>query len=438
MTNLPPQTIANIDVILDLRESSFQFDEREKPFIQLIRFWNVIAKDLIGKTIIPGQRLVVNSQKGPFSLLILDTHGTSVISETVKINVVDVERNPEIRHACKECKKNNKITFGPFFCPVCREQKTADRLCEAHSHFLENKFTAYCMDHVPHCQCRENCPEIASFECDSCHRTFSDRWKKYDPNDPLTILCQTCYAFKFELCEDCKKEGKKRLGRVRCAFPIGNNDERHNKRICAIDHAHFWQIWGPHWQGIILCEEHFQRLRFASITELLWMMVSARAPSFTLRSKVTDISRLRNMISYIRKTECSWADMQKAIDILSRKAIDLKSSKYVQENLNRLMEGVTQAQNDFPQKEAQFMQAICNFYRPYLRSDPASIILSVSIKRAFGGRDRPQSYRISVKVGKDSYGRSMKGILIGKGGALINQLKQALSNYGVDNVDLEE
>jgi len=424
-----------IEVTLNLRNLNVKVDNLQG----LLKIWQALARDLIGKPITTGQRLELTGSKGKWSLIVLDTHGIASIDEKTYINVVDIERNPQIRHACKECKKQNKTMFGPFFCPECRRLEQPDRLCEIHTQFLENKYTAYCPEHLPRCQNSKGSDDPATFECDYCHKTFSDKWKHHHPNDQFTLLCRNCYSFLFELCEDCQHEGHKRLGKSRCAFPTGVGDEKHGKRICTLRHARQWQIWGPHWRGIILCEQHYQQLSQASSADLLWMLITAKPPTQFLRSKITDVYRLRNLIGYVRQKELSWEEMERVLRGLAERIEQYKAPKYVKEHIRQITKKVGEVQTNLPIIEAELLDRIRDFYRSRLRENPVTVVLGVTIKKVFWGRgNKTPSYKIAVHVGRDSRGKSMKGLLIGKKGTLVNQLENHLKLHAVERIDFEE
>jgi len=428
-----------IDVSLDLRQLKLKIDDRHSPKSALFEVWRYISNDLIGRSVSFAQKIELSNHIGQWSVFILDPRNVTVINENTKINIVDIEREPEIRHACKEHRKKNQIIFGPFFCPECRAKGIVEnRLCEDHVRFLENKYTAYCPDHLPFCQCREKCTESATFECDYCHNCFSDRWKRQHPNDPFTLLCIQCYSFHFERCEDCEREGRKRLGKSRCAFPTSNGDERHGKRICTLRHARQWQIWGPHRRGIVLCEQHYQQLSQANPTELLWMLVTAEAPEPYLRNRVTDIYRLRNIVGYVRHQEFPWRAMEQSLYNLIERATRFNSPRYIGQNLKEMIRKISDAQTDLPVIEAQLLVQVRDFYRTRLRGDPTNFILGVAVKRVFGGKGKPQTYSIAIRVAYDVSGKSMKGLLIGRQGVLANQLREALKLYAVERIEFED
>jgi hypothetical protein len=422
------QVVGPVDVALDLRLLNVKLESRDDFF----QVWKDLAGRLVGRAICSGAMLQITGLHGEWSMLVLDSRGVTVLENATRLNIIDLGRPPEIRHACKEHLKKNEEVFGPFFCPVCREEKSSDRLCESHAHFLENKFTTYCRSHLPSCQCREGCPDSSTFECDRCHKPFAERWKKNHPNDPLTLLCTTCYAFQFQTCAQCDQEGRRRLGKSQCAFPTGMDDERHGKRLCTLRHARQWQIWGPHWRGVILCEEHYKYLGQATPADLIWMLVTSRAPASFLRVKMKDIYRLRNIVNYVRRSELSWREMEHTMQMLGRRAAVPGIGRGVKDTVDYLIKTIGNVQNDLPMVEAQLLMRVREFYRSYLRSDPATAILSVTVKRAFGREGGPQTYRIAIRAGRDAYGRSMKGLLIGKAGALVNQLKETLKLQGVD------
>lgn len=419
--------VGPVDVMLDLRQLTVEMRSQR----EFRRIWGDIARDLIGKPATPGRWMELSGPKGAWRVLVVDSRGVPFISSETRVNVVDIGRNPETRHACEDCARLGRRVFGPFYCPECRERKLGDRLCETHAHFLENKYAAYCLEHLPRCRCREDCPDPAAFECDRCHRPFSERLRRPHPNDPTRLFCDNCYSYQFELCPDCQRVGERRLGKSRCGFPSGAGDERHAHRLCTIKHAWQWQVWGPHWRGVTLCEEHYRRLGSAEPGELLWMLVAAKAPAPFLRDKARDVYRLKNIVGYVRRREFTWPEMDAALRALARRAEHPAVPRHARENVEHLLKDLAKVDRELPAIEARLLAQVRAFYRPHLRTDPADAVLAVTVKRVFGRGGAGQSYRIAIRVGRDSHG-SFKPVLIGRGGLLVNQLKDALGLRGVD------
>jgi hypothetical protein len=162
------------------------------------------------------------------------------------------------------------------------------------------------------------------------------------------------------------------------------------------------------------------------------MLIAARAPASFLRDRVKDVYRLKNIVSYVRRADLSWPDMLVAMREVVERADRSDVNKSVKETATFIVEKITREQMRSPVIESQLLARVREFYRSHLRGDPATAILSVTIKRVFGREGDNQTYRIAIRAGKDQYGRSMKGILIGKGGVLVNQLKSALGLQGID------
>lgn len=432
MSELKSINSGTIDVTLDLRQLNIRLRDRE----DFHKVWNSLVRQLVGKPVSSGQQLQLTEQRGSWNMLVLDSRDVTVIDDRTLLNVIDLERPPEIRRACKEHAKNNETVFGAFYCPVCRDEKKPDRLCETHANFLENKYTAYCFEHLPHCRCRKDCSDLATFECERCRKPHAESLKKRHPQDPLTLLCQKCFIFQFELCSQCQNEGHRRLGKSRCAFPTGGavaaEDERCGKRLCTLRHARQWQIWGPHWRGVALCEEHFIRLPAAKPAELLWMLVVSKPPAPFLQGRVKDLYRLRNIISYVRQQEFPWHEMERTLREIERRALNQTGvHKSVRESFAHLLKKI----GDLPIVEERLLAQIRGFYRRHLQQvDSGSAILGVNVIRVFG-REPAQSYRISIRVGRDYNGKNITGQLIGTKGVLINQLKNELN---LETVDFEE
>jgi len=424
-----------VDIALDLRELKIQLDSRNDFF----RAWDeFLANRLVGTSIVSGQTLEFNEPRGSWRLLVLDTGDNSVIGKDTLLNVIDLARPPEVRRACKEHVKSGQNVFAAFHCRACRDENKSDFLCEEHANFLENRYLTFCAEHIPRCQCRRDCPDAAAFACDRCAKTFSVNYRQPHPNDPLTLFCNMCFAAKFESCSECKAKGQTRLGKSVCAFPTGFNGERCGKRLCTLRHARQWLIWGRHWRGAALCQTHYTSLPTASAVDLLWIIVSAKAPARFLQDRARKAHRLRNIISYHRKQDLSWNEMAQALRALEQRAkaaenrIAMDNIIQLQRETEESIKKIGEMQQDLPRLEAQYLMQVRQFYTAHLRSDPATIILRIKAQPVLGRRGEPPKYRLTISVARDSYGRSFKGLLIGKGGMLINQLKSQLNLQGVD------
>lgn len=427
MTQLISQQNPSIDIALDLRELNVVLRGRD----DFDNIWNGLARQLVGKPVCAGKWLEMTEPRGAWKALVLDAGNLTVIDGRTGINVIDLVRPPEVRHVCKEHLKEGQRMFGAFFCPVCRDAKAENRLCESHVHFLENKYTAYCREHVPRCYCQQDCEDAATFECDRCRKPFSENLKRGHPNDALTLLCNKCYRYQFELCSNCEREGRKRLGKSHCAFPLGTERQRCGKRLCTFRHARQWQIWGPYWRGVVLCDDHYNSLRYSSPADLLWILIVSRAPAPFLQVKVKDLYRLRNIVAYVKQTEFSWSEMEAILRQLERYAEE-QGGGGIKGAFTELLGKIAEVKIDLPVIEARLLRQVRDFYRrSLLRAEPESAILSLTVKRVFG-REPNKTYRVSIRAGRDYTGRSMKGLLIGKGGALVNQLKNELGLQGIE------
>ena len=130
-------------------------------------------------------------------------------------------------------------------------------------------------------------------------------------------------------------------------------------------------------------------------------------------------------------------ELERILVNLKDKSVQNNLPRFVQENIEQLLYNLKGAQSNYL-LEQKLLKAIQDFYRPLIRSTPENVVLSVGIKRVFGGQGKPQTYRIGIRVGRDQTGRSLTGILVGAGGKLVNALKDALKPYGVDGIDFEE
>ena len=127
-------------------------------------------------------------------------------------------RNPMLLYRCRVCG-----SYGPLRCGQCESEKRPERLCAKCAHFIEDELSAYCPDHLPHCNCRDGCSRPATFRCSRCHKLFGEHVRRQNPRNPEVDYCQRCHQLLFEQCVVCTAAGQieSRQVQVRLQNPLG-------------------------------------------------------------------------------------------------------------------------------------------------------------------------------------------------------------------------
>lgn len=407
------QQQATVNVICDLRQ--FNMDVNDIGGIQTV--WQQASDLLVGQSLVGRQAVDVQLPQGKLVLWVVDTTPITQVNKDTYFNIVDVLRNPNLLYHCRVCGK-----YGPLRCGKCEEEKRPERLCSNCARFIKDELSAYCPDHTPVCS---DCGQQATFRCSRCHKLYGEHAHRHNPRDPDTDYCHRCYQVLFEQCVVCVEQGKFSLGKSKCAFKTRTVENACAKPLCW-EHSFQWKIWGPHNRGVTLCEHHKQHLGGTDVADLLYMMLTARAP-FAQRGKRLSLPnpfRLRRIINRNRAVPLTFDQIGYALRLISSQVSDWgdqakRSYDYMFKTFSETVGGLTQVEMDL-------LAQVKSFYQRTVGWEAASQIVGLEIIDRFFKPGQPPRYRVRIQLGTAN-----KGLYIGRNGTTINRLRSQL-NIDVD------
>lgn len=408
----------SIRMILDARRYSDRVDTSEK--VEAV--WRQISPSLVGQPIHTGGSVSLDVQGGSIAFWIVDSDGTSQITNDSEFHIVDVLRSPRLLYQCAVCGE-----YGPLRCIKCEENGRETRLCSKHAHIIKDELSAYCSEHIPLCNCRDGCRENAVFRCRSCARTnrqyslYGEHVHKVHPKEPDIDYCQRCYKRKFERCQS---SGCTRPGRSKCHYQTRDKGEPCNRPSCT-DHSFQWKIWGPHNRGVTLCELHQDSLSKTAPEDLIFLIVTSKAP-FARRGRYQSMPnpfRLRRLINRHRSNPLTFNQLENSLKSIAPEVPSW--GKNAERNYGYLMKFFTEALGDFDSLERQFLESVRSFYQNRVGWDASSQILGLQIQDRFSRPGEKPKYRVRLMISGE------KGRLIGRGGAYMKDLRDTL-NLEVD------
>ncbi|MCX6580007.1 MAG: hypothetical protein NT166_07465 [Candidatus Aminicenantes bacterium] len=404
------QPISTVDIICDLRQ--FQTDVDNIGTMQEI--WQQLGDQIPGHQLLPGQPLTMHLQKGNLLLWVVDAHGLKQVEPDTPFRIIDLLRSPKLLYRCRVCDE-----YGPLRCTECEKAGRETRLCSAHAHTIKNELKAYCVEHIPRCECRSSCNEKATFRCRRCHKLYGDHVHRYHPHDNNVDYCQLCYRILFERCShpDCRN-----LGRSKCAFQTREMKDPCGKPLCA-EHSYQWKIWGAHNRGVTLCEHHKNSLRCTDPADLLFMMLIAKAP-FVHRGKLHSLPnpfRLRRIINRNRMSGLSFDQISYAINSMGNQVSNW--GRRAEGNYRFLSKTFNETTRGLSNTEETLLAQVKAIYQNASGWDAAQQITGLEITDRFFKPGQQPRYRVNLYL----VSNANKGLLIGRGGSAIKQVSQSLN-----------
>lgn len=398
-----------VDVICDLRKFGANVDD----IGTMQNLWQQIGEQLVSQPISLGQPLMVSLPEGSLALWVVDAHGVTQVGPDTAFQIVDLLRNPKLLYRCSVCSE-----YGPLRCIECEQAGQETRLCSIHAHTIKDELRAYCPEHIPPCDCRSGCTEKATFRCQRCHRLFGEHFHRHHPNDPTVDYCHLCYRILFERCE---APGCHHLGKSKCAYQTREMAEPCRKPLCA-EHSYQWKIWGPHNRGVTLCEHHKQLLGATDPADLLFMMLTARAPYARRgrRQSLPNPFRLRRIINRNRTTSLSFDQLGHVLKSLESQVTNW--GRRAEDNYRYMSERFYETTSGLSEIEADLLRQVRSFYHQAVGWEAAQQITGLEITDRYYTPGQPSRYRVQLYLNT-----SNKGPFIGRGGATINQLRTQLN-----------
>lgn len=401
--------LSTVNVICDLRQ--LRADVDDVGTVQ--NLWQQIGEKLAGQPLLEGQSLTVTLPEGDLKLWVVDARDVVQVEPDTAFQIVDVLRSPKLLYRCIVCGE-----YGPLRCVECEKGSHETRLCSTHAHQIKDELSAYCPEHIPKCNCTPGCNENATFRCRRCHKLFGDHVHRRHPNDPTVDYCQLCYRILFEQCSapDCYH-----LGKSKCAYQTREMEEPCGKPLCA-EHSYQWKIWGPHNRGVTLCEHHRRLLGATDPADLLFMMLTARAPYARRgrRQSLPNPFRLRRTINCNRAEGLTFDQLGYVLRSLEGQVSDW--GRRAEHNYDYMSKRYYETTSGLSDVESDLLRQVWDFYQRAVGWDAARQIAGLEITDRYYKPGQPPRYRVRLYLNTTN-----KGPFIGRGGATINQLRNMLN-----------
>jgi hypothetical protein len=380
--------------------------------------WRKINKWLVGNILMPGKAIEVPLDTGKVSLWDVDNQNRKVVTANTHFRIVDVLRNPTLLYRCRVCK-----SYGPFRCAECvkRLPEGEERLCSKPScaHFIQNRLTAYCPEHIPRCKCSTMCKNKATFMCEHCRKLFGDHFRHQHPQNKDIEYCRNCYSSLFEECAVCKQLGSTHnLGKLRCAFKSQSMADPCGEPLCW-EHGFQWKIWGPHNRGITFCERHKPLVCNTDPVDVLRMMITAPPPQQARSFSLANAFRLRRMLNRNRAAPLSFEQIGQALHALSREATSWE--RPAAQRYSETVRAFDRTLQNLPRKQEELLAQIRAFYEHTIGKETMQAIVTLNIVDRYVRPGQPDSFHIALYLNT-----SNKGPYIGRGGDIIKQLQAQL------------
>lgn len=195
--------------------------------------------------------------------------------------------------------------------------------------------------------------------------------------------------------------------------------------LCA-EHSFQWKIWGPHNRGVTLCEQHKRVLGGTDPADLLYMMLTAKAP-IARRGKQQSLPnpfRLRRIINRNRDENLTFDQLGRSIRQIEQQVPTWGNR--AQNSYRYMVKTFFETTNGLSGIEVDLLRQVRAFYEQNVGWDVAQLIIALEIVDKFFKPGQPARYRVRLRLNTEN-----KGPFIGRRGATINQLRNSL-NLDVD------
>ena len=242
---------------------------------------------------------------------------------------------------------------------------------------------------------------------------------KPHPHNKDIDYCAYCYQDLFGLCSVCSTQHKSVLGKSHCAFRTRTVEKTCNLQLCW-EHSFQWKIWGPNNRGLVLCNQHKQRLENTDPADLLFMMLVTPPPERTQYRSLFNAYRIRRIINRNRATPVSFEQLQRTLASIGNeiKKCDAETKRRYDEMVKSFNETI----NSLPRKQQELLRQVKEFYQQTVGKDASTNITRLEIKDCFFKPDEPPRYKVQIYLnnpGKKRY--------IGPEGTVVNNLQSRLN-----------
>jgi hypothetical protein len=410
-----------IELMLDLRN----YRERPKGGKEFFELWQKIEPALEGRRLTPGRPHVLEAgESGTVRLEVIDARPEDeMVTHHTAFAVYSVLEQPRILYPCQQCKREGKHTYGPFICEACGKDDRGGRCCDDHVAILDGSMRSTCIEQVPSCPCGRK----ATFWCQgrNCRRSkaWCDEHRHPHRHNRDVWYCRECYTLEFP---ECGHAGCANTGTIACEHVDPTSGRSCGARTCAV-HARRWQIFGPHAEGLGLCEQH-QGLRQFGDSDLIYQLVAgtaARRRRGWSRTHLPSLNAVRHTFLNVRGKPYDPSTLSQLFDTVAAKldrskGLEGEMAYLIQENAPRRKEGV---------KKNEEAQALGRQHFEKLRRVLVSMGLD-PIANALVYSD----FRASTNVLYVHLPQQLRGRLIGRGGSTIRDIE---TRVGVEKIKFE-
>jgi hypothetical protein len=240
-----------VEIVLDLR----QLLDPPESGPDLLKLWTALAPALHGRSLAAGgEWSLQHPEKGKIGFTIISVpSGETVVGPGTSFAVHSLLEAPVIHHACSVCAEARQRKYGPFLCARCRDEDKQTRLCDEHVIILDGAMTSVCPRHRP----KAANGEWATFWCSgpACRRrqvAWPETDRRRHPIEPSIWYCPGCYA---DLFPPCSGPVCMAIGSNVCEYVDPLTQRPCGSRLCN-RHVRRWQVYGAKLRGLSLCRMH--------------------------------------------------------------------------------------------------------------------------------------------------------------------------------------
>lgn len=390
-----------VEIVLDLR----QLADPPESASDFLRLWSAVTPALQGRSLAPGgEWSLQNPDQGTIGFTIISVpSGERIVGPGTSFAVHSVLEAPVIHYACSVCAGARQRSYGPFLCARCRDEEKQTRLCDEHVIVLDGAMISFCPRHRP----KAANGEWATFWCSgpACRRkqvAWPETDRRRHPHEPSTWYCPRCYVDMFPPCSGpaCTATGSNV-----CEFVDPRTQRPCGSRLCN-RHVRRWQIYGPKLRGLSLCRVH-PAIKTQTAEQIIYQIVAGTSMRRALR--LPFLSRVRFTL---QKAHGRIYELQSIYDLFGKVSRSSSSPDMVRLAREREIEW----RKEIADEERKQNEGLRYFEK--VRGELVSIGLAQVATALVYSDYRANNKRLFVRLDD-----SLRGRLIGRGGATIKQIQ---------------
>lgn len=296
-----------VEIVLDLR----QLNDPPESGSDFLKLWSALTPALQGRALAAGGAWSLqNPEHGRIGFTIISVpSGERVVGPGTSFAVHSVLEAPVIRHTCSVCAGARQRTYGPFLCAHCREEEEKQtRLCDEHVIILDGAMTSFCPRHRP----KAANGEWATFwcsgpQCRRKHAAWPDADRRRHPQEPSIWYCGGCYV---DLFPPCSGPACTAIGSNVCEHVDPRTQRPCGSRLCN-RHVRLWRIYGLKTRGLSFCRLH-PAIKTLTAEQIIYQIL---AGTVLRRSRLPFLSKVRFTL---QKAHGRIYELQSIYDLFAR------------------------------------------------------------------------------------------------------------------------